>query len=43
MAPDVVYVVDAAVVFTQFLENHLREETFASSKGNGSGLDTQIR
>lgn len=26
MGPDVVFVVDAAVVFTQFLQNHLREE-----------------
>lgn len=26
MGPDVVFVVDAAVVFTQFLQNHLREK-----------------
>ena len=34
MAPDVVFVVDAAVVFTQLMQNHLREEIFALSKGN---------
>lgn len=43
MGPDVVFVVDAAVVFTQFLQTHLREEIFALSKGNGSDLYIQIR
>lgn len=38
MAPDVVFVVDAAVVFAHFLQNHLREEIFALSEGNGSDL-----
>lgn len=41
--PDVVFVVDAAVVFTQFLQNHLREEKFELSGGNGSELYIQIR
>lgn len=40
--PDVVFV-DAAVVFTQFNQNHLREEIFALSQGNGSDLYRQIR
>lgn len=43
MDPDVVFVVDAAVVFTQFPQNHLREEIFALSKGNRSDLYIQIR
>ena len=43
MGPDVVFVVDAAVVFTQFLQNHLRGEIFDLSKGNGSELYIQIR
>lgn len=42
--PDVVFVVDAAVVFTQFPQNHLREKKiFDVSKGNGSELYIQIR
>lgn len=43
MAPDVVFVVDADVVFTQLLQNHLRGEIFALSKRNGSDLYIQIR
>lgn len=43
MGADVVFVVDAAVVFTQFQQNHLREEIFDLSKGNGSELHIQIR
>lgn len=45
MDPDVVFVVVAAVVFTQFLQNHFEAKTgiFHMSKGNGSEFYTQIR
>lgn len=45
MGPDVVFVVVAAVVFTQFLQNPFEAKTriFHMSKGNGSEFFTQIR
>lgn len=43
MGPDVVFVVDAAVVFTQFLQKSFEGKIFDTSKGNGSEFYIQIR
>lgn len=47
IGPDVVFVVDAAVVFTQFLSQSFEGRNlnfeFDLSKGNGSELYIQIR